>query len=296
MRKRCPVGFPTQSCLRSSLELLWLGAQAPPHGLLAWWEERGTRAFTGYGMTESSPQVCFNSTKTTLLDAPEEEQWRRRTSGGLPIPLMRIKIVDETDRELPWDGESVGTVCLRSPYTASGYLGIPEAPGHRTPDGWFRTGDVATIDPDGYVTVKDRLKDLIKSGGEWISSIDLENALMTHPGVRQAMVVGVPHERWQERPVALVELREASTPPTTSVPGCARGSRSGGSPTSSSSWPSCRLLRWASSTSAAPVSSRGSRCPSRDDGDTAPFLQEEASMCRTAPRPAPRGRASSARP
>jgi fatty-acyl-CoA synthase len=158
----------------SSLKLLWLGTQAPPRGLLAWWQEHnGTRAFTGYGMTESSPQVCFNSVKTTLADASEEEQWRRRCSGGLPIPLMRIKIVDADDEELPWDGESVGTICLRSPYTARGYLGVPQAPDHRTRDGWFRSGDVGTIDRDGYVTVKDRVKDLIKSGGEWISSASL---------------------------------------------------------------------------------------------------------------------------
>lgn len=192
----------------SSLKLLWLGAQAPPRGLLQWWEDHnGTRAFTGYGMTESSPQVCFNSTKSTLADDPDEEQWRRRTSGGVPIPLMRVKIVDEGDRELPWDGEAVGTVCLRSPFTASGYLGQAPTPDHRTEDGWFRSGDVATIDPDGYVTVKDRLRDLIKSGGEWISSIDLENSLMTHPAVREAMVVAVPHPTWQERPVALVVRR-----------------------------------------------------------------------------------------
>lgn len=192
----------------SSLALMWLGAQAPPRGLLEWWDvNNGTRAFTGYGMTESSPQVCFNSTKSTLRDAPVEEDWRRRTSGGLPIPLMRIKIVDDDGRELPWDGESVGTVCLRSPYTASGYLNVPREADTPGLEGWFRTGDVAVIDPDGYVTVKDRVRDHIKSGGEWISSIDLENALMTHPAIRDAMVVGVPHEKWQERPVALVVAR-----------------------------------------------------------------------------------------
>jgi acyl-CoA synthetase (AMP-forming)/AMP-acid ligase II len=193
----------------SSLKLMWLGAQAPPRGILEWWQtHNGTRAFTGYGMTESSPQVCFNSTKSTLAGDPPEEQWRRRTSGGLPIPLMRIKIVDEHGRELPWDGESVGTVCLRSPYTASGYLAVEPAPDHESLAGWFRTGDVAVIDPDGYVTVKDRVKDMIKSGGEWISSIDLENALMTHPAIREAMVVSVSHPKWQERPVALLVARD----------------------------------------------------------------------------------------
>lgn len=211
------VGQMMQDCVErseipfdlSSLKLMWLGAQAPPRGLLDWWQTtNGTRAFTGYGMTESSPQVCFNSTKSTLVDAPVEEDWRRRTSGGLPIPLMQIKIVDENDDELPWDGESVGTVCLRAPYTARGYLNVEPATDSHKLRGWFRTGDVAVIDRDGYVTVKDRIRDHIKSGGEWISSIDLENALMTHPGVREAMVVGVPHEKWQERPIALVVRRD----------------------------------------------------------------------------------------
>jgi fatty-acyl-CoA synthase len=193
----------------SSLKLMWLGAQAPPRGLLDWWmTTNGTRAFTGYGMTESSPQVCFNFTKSTLADAPIEEDWARRTSGGLPIPLMQIKIVDENDDELPWDGTSIGTVCLRAPYTARGYLNVEAESTSTKLAGWFKSGDVAVIDPDGYVTVKDRIRDHIKSGGEWISSIDLENALMTHPGVREAMVVGVPHEKWQERPVALVVKRD----------------------------------------------------------------------------------------
>ncbi|WP_198412830.1 long-chain fatty acid--CoA ligase [Cryobacterium flavum] len=195
----------------SSLQRMWLGGQAPPRGLMEWWgKNRGVTVFTGYGMTESSPQVCFYSAKSSLSDLDEESVWRRRTSGGLPIPLMRVKIVDEAGEELPWDGNVVGTIMIRSPYTVNGYLDDPRS-ATAVIDGWFDTGDLGCIDPDGYVTVKDRAKDLIKSGGEWISSIDLENALMTHPHVREATVVSVPHEKWLERPVACVVLNHSTT-------------------------------------------------------------------------------------
>ena len=190
----------------SSLKLMWLAGQAPPRGLMEWWgTHQSVTVFTGYGMTESSPQVAYYSAKSTHVDSEPEEVWRRRTSGGMPIPLMRIKITDEAGDELPWDGESVGTIMIRSPYTANGYLNDPRS-ATALVDGWFDTGDLGIIDPDGYITVKDRAKDLIKSGGEWISSIDLENALMTHPHVREAAVVSVPHDKWLERPVACVVL------------------------------------------------------------------------------------------
>jgi len=195
----------------SSLRLMWLAGQAPPRGLMDWWEQnRGVTVFTGYGMTESSPQVCFYSAKSSLSDSDPEAVWRRRTSGGMPIPLMRIKLTDESGAELPWDGESLGTIMIRSPYTATGYLDDPRS-ATALVDGWFDTGDLGIIDPDGYVTVKDRARDLIKSGGEWISSIDLENALMTHPRVREATVVSVPHEKWLERPLACIVLDQPAS-------------------------------------------------------------------------------------
>jgi fatty-acyl-CoA synthase len=118
-------------------------------------------------------------------------------------------VLDEVGEELPWDGESVGDLWVRSPFTASAYYD-DDRTGDSMVDGWFRTGDVGAIDPDGCVVLKDRSKDLIKSGGEWISSIDLENALMAHPGVQEATVVNIPDEKWLERPLACVVASDAS--------------------------------------------------------------------------------------
>lgn len=188
----------------SSLDTMWLGGQAPSRAIMEWWEQRyGTRVVQGYGMTECTPQICFSSIKTTLADAGDEEIYALRQKQGQPIPLMKIKVLDENGTELPWDGTSVGDFWVRSPFTASEYY-HDERTKDSMRDGWFRTGDVGCVDPDGYVILKDRSKDLIKSGGEWISSIDLENALMAHPKVREATVVSVPHDKWLERPLACV--------------------------------------------------------------------------------------------
>jgi fatty-acyl-CoA synthase len=120
---------------------------------------------------------------------------------------VEIRIADlASGEELPWDGEAFGEVQIRGPWIASGYHNNAD-PGRLTPDGWFGTGDVATIDPDGYVQIVDRTKDVIKSGGEWISSVELENALMAHPKVLEATVIGMAHPKWQERPVAFVVPR-----------------------------------------------------------------------------------------
>ena len=188
----------------SSLKTMWLGGQAPSRAVMKWWSQRyGTYVVQGYGMTECTPQICFNSVKSTLADRDEEEIYDIRQKQGQPIPLMKIKILDESGGELPWDGQSVGDFWVRSPFTASEYY-EDERTKESMVGGWFRTGDVGAIDPNGYVILKDRSKDLIKSGGEWISSIDLENALMAHPKVREATVVSIPHEKWLERPLACV--------------------------------------------------------------------------------------------
>lgn len=189
----------------SSLQTMWLGGQAPSLAIMQWWEQRyGTHVLQGYGMTECTPQVCFNSTKSTLTDRGEEAIYTLRQKGGQPIPLMKIKVVDGDGAELPWDGTSVGDFWVQSPFTARAYYNDDERTRDSMVDGWFRTGDVGAIDADGYVIVKDRSKDLIKSGGEWISSIELENALMANPKVREATVVGIPHDKWLERPIACV--------------------------------------------------------------------------------------------
>lgn len=188
----------------SSLKTMWLGGQAPSRAIMEWWERTfGTHVVQGYGMTECTPQICFNSTKSTLADQDPEAVYALRQTGGQPIPLMKIKVIGEDGTELPWDGTSVGDFWVQSPFTASEYYN-DERTKESMVDGWFRTGDVGAINEHGYVIIKDRSKDLIKSGGEWISSIDLENALMAHPKVREATVVSVPHEKWLERPLACV--------------------------------------------------------------------------------------------
>ena len=127
---------------------------------------------------------------------------------GLPIPLVRLRVADEEGRPVPKDGKALGEVQLKGPWITGGYYGNEEATRSAlTPDGFFRTGDIAVWDEERYVEIKDRLKDLIKSGGEWISSVDLENALMGHPKVKEAAVVAIPHPKWQERPLAVVVPR-----------------------------------------------------------------------------------------
>lgn len=193
-----------------SLTTMWLGGQAPSRAIMEWWADTyGTWVVQGYGMTECTPQICFNSIKSTLSGGSEEDTFALRQKGGQPIPLMRIKTVGEDGVELPWDGESVGDFWVQSPFTASEYYD-DERTKENMIDGWFRTGDVGSIDPDGYVVIRDRSKDLIKSGGEWISSIDLENALMAHPKVREATVVSVPSDKWLERPMACVVPEDLS--------------------------------------------------------------------------------------
>ena len=195
----------------SSLDTLWLGGQAPSKAVMKWFnDEYACEVMQGYGMTENSPQICFFALKSTLADRTEDEIYTLRQTQGLPIPLLQIKVVDPASGdELPWDGVSIGDFHVRSPFTASEYY-RDERTADSIVDGWLRTGDVGCIDPEGYVLLKDRSKDLIKSGGEWISTIDLENALMLHPKVAEATVVGVEDERWLERPLACVVPSDAS--------------------------------------------------------------------------------------
>ncbi|MGH9791517.1 MAG: AMP-binding enzyme, partial [Candidatus Acidiferrales bacterium] len=138
---------------------------------------------------------------------PEDERYAVRAKQGLPAPFVEIRAMGENG-EVPWDGASMGELQVRGPWIASSYYNMPEESHRWTEDGWFRTGDVVTIDPEGYVKITDRTKDLIKSGGEWISSVDLENALMGHPAVKEAAVIGLPHPKWLERPLAVVVLRD----------------------------------------------------------------------------------------
>lgn len=192
----------------SSLGVLWLGGQAPPRGLMQWFKDTYDVVVPqGWGMTEASPLVTFTALKSKHAGLSDDDVYAVRVKQGLPLPLCEIKLVDEGGAELPWDGASVGEYYLRSPWMASAYYDDPRGAASFDPQGWFKTGDVGVIDPDGYVQLTDRSKDLIKSGGEWISSVELENALMAHPAVVEASVVAVPHDKWLERPLACVVTR-----------------------------------------------------------------------------------------
>ena len=183
------------------------GGTAPPEALMRSLDRHGFHLIHAWGMTETSPLGTTMRLKPEMLTWPSERQYAQRCKQGWPSPLIDIRITNEHG-EAPWDGQSMGELEVRGPWVAASYFNAPGTENRWSEDGWFRTGDVATIDPDGCIKLVDRSKDMIKSGGEWISSVDLENALMGHPAVKEAAVVGVPHAKWQERPLAAVVLKE----------------------------------------------------------------------------------------
>lgn len=199
----------------SSLQVLWLGGQAPPRGLMEWFEERhGVYVPQGWGSTECSPLLTFTSLKRKVAERSDVDlHYQVREKQGIPLPGVEVRVVDESGHDLPWDGHSAGELWVRAPWVARAYYRDPERSAGSFTDGWFRIGDVGTIDPDGYVRLVDRTKDLIKSGGEWISSVDLENALMAHPGIAEATVIAVPHDKWLERPLACAVAADPEHPP-----------------------------------------------------------------------------------
>ena len=162
-----------------------------------------------WGMTETTPLATMGAVKSTMAHLSEDEKYEVRKMQGLPVPFIELRVMTP-EGEAPWDGATSGELEVRGPWVAASYFEAPETHDRWTEDGWFRTGDVASIDAEGYVRVLDRSKDMIKSGGEWISSVDLENALMGHPSVREAAVIGVMHPKWQERPLAVVVVKEGS--------------------------------------------------------------------------------------
>jgi fatty-acyl-CoA synthase len=159
-----------------------------------------------WGMTETNPIASVATLKPKHLSESREAQLDLLETVGVPIPGLEIKIVDDAFNELPHDGEAFGELLIRGPWIAAEYYKDARTP-QSFHDGWLRTGDVCTISPEGYIKITDRAKDVIKSGGEWISSLDLENTIMAHPDVAEATVVGVKHQKWQERPVAFVVVR-----------------------------------------------------------------------------------------
>lgn len=188
------------------LRTLVVGGSAAPEAMIRAYDQLGFHVLHAWGMTEMSPLGTVSRLKSTLADLPEDQQYAYRAKQGLPAPLVEVRAVSDQG-EVPWDGKTLGELQVRGVWVAASYHG-GEDPDRWTSDGWFRTGDVVTIDPEGYVKIVDRTKDLIKSGGEWISSVDVENALMGHPAVKEAAVVAVPHPKWGERPLAVVVLRE----------------------------------------------------------------------------------------
>ena len=186
------------------------GGSAPPLELMRGLDRFGLQMIHLWGMTETTPLATTGRLKSNMRDWSEEEKYQVRGKQGWPVPFMELRTM-RPEGEATWDGETPGEVEVRGPWVAGHYYESPDQAHRWTEDGWFRTGDVATIDRDGIMKIVDRAKDLVKSGGEWISSVDLENALMGHPAVKEACVVGVPHPKWQERPLAAVVLKDGKT-------------------------------------------------------------------------------------
>jgi fatty-acyl-CoA synthase len=192
----------------SSIRMIICGGSAVPRSLMENFETKyGVRIVQAWGMTETSPLAAVAHPPARVeLGSPEEMDWRART--GRVVSGVELRIVDDQGAPMPWDGEAVGEIEVRGPWITASYYRDP-AP-EKFDDGWLRTGDVGTVSAEGYIQITDRTKDVIKSGGEWISSVELENALMGHPDVVEASVIGVPDPRWDERPLACVVRKTGS--------------------------------------------------------------------------------------
>jgi fatty-acyl-CoA synthase len=191
----------------TSLRAMIVGGAAMPQAAIeAFQRKHGLEVIHAWGMTETSPLGSISRLKSHQRSLPETERFRIRAMQGLPPAGVEVRAVSEEGKEVPWDGASLGELQVRGPWVAASYY-KDERSAACFQDGWFKTGDVVTIDAEGFLQIADRSKDLIKSGGEWISSVDLENRLMGHPAVQEACVIAVPHPKWSERPLACVVLR-----------------------------------------------------------------------------------------
>ncbi len=192
----------------SALSRVTCGGSAPPPSLIRWyWDTLGVEMIQGWGMTETSPLATLSRrvAKRSHRNLSEDEQFQNVAKAGQVMPGIEVDIFDEGFNRLPHDGETVGEILIRGPWICSAYYNNPQP--EKFHDGWLVTGDVGKIDPEEYLIISDRSKDLVKSGGEWISSVDLENHIVAMDGVAQACVVAQPHPKWDERPVALVVLK-----------------------------------------------------------------------------------------
>jgi acyl-CoA synthetase (AMP-forming)/AMP-acid ligase II len=188
------------------------GAACPPSVIQEFEEKHGVHTHHAWGMTETSPLGTFNSPLRAVEDLSPAERDAVRLKQGRGLFGVDMKIVGDEGEELPWDGEAFGDLKVKGWWVCDGYFGEDGSSDAHDDDGWFATGDVATIDPLGYMKITDRTKDLIKSGGEWISSIELENVAVGHPGVAEAAVIGISHEKWTERPLLIVVPEDGSSP------------------------------------------------------------------------------------
>ena len=189
----------------STIRCIPIGGSAAPRSLIEVFDKKFEATMMhAWGMTEMSPIGTLARLKSYMHDWREDDQYAVRAKQGYPVAGVELRIVNDEGVEQPWDGLSMGEIQVRGPWVLKSYYNNPEAADRFTTDGWFRTGDVAVIDPEGYIQITDRTKDLIKSGGEWISSIDVESMIMGHPKVLEAAVIAVPHPKWVERPLACV--------------------------------------------------------------------------------------------
>ena len=190
----------------SSLRTMLCGGSAPPRAMIDWCEQNlGVEFVHAWGMTETSPLGCVNHLKPEMREWPRERALDVKQRAGIIAPGLEVRIADEVGAEVPHDGAAMGRLLIRGPWIASSYF--KDSSPEKFPDGWLDTGDIATLDAEGYLAIADRSKDLVKSGGEWISSVDLENAIMALAGVAEAAVIAVSHPRWLERPLACVVPR-----------------------------------------------------------------------------------------
>jgi len=180
-----------------------VGGSAVPESMIRRFRAYGMEVYQGWGMTETSPLASLSANRPEIEALSEDQRYAYRAKAGVPVPLVDLRIVGD-EGVAPWDGKTMGEIQVRGPWVTGSYYRLEAGEEKFTPDGWLRTGDVATVDRYSYIKITDRTKDLIKSGGEWISSVDLENAIMGHPAVSEAAVIAVPHPKWTERPLAVV--------------------------------------------------------------------------------------------
>jgi fatty-acyl-CoA synthase len=191
----------------SALRAIVIGGSAAPESMIRAFKERhGLEVVHAWGMTEMTPLGTLCHLPPSMAGEDLDRQYRYRARQGTPLPFVEMRARTETGLA-PWDGVTMGELEVRGPWVAAQYYNVDETDARFTDDGWFKTGDIVTIDPGGCMQITDRAKDLVKSGGEWISSVALESALMGHPAVAEAAVVAVPHPKWDERPLAVVVLR-----------------------------------------------------------------------------------------